>query len=65
MTPPLRRAYRLLRARFGHQHWWPASTAFEVCVGAVLTQNTSWTNVERALEKLKAAGVLEAEKLCP
>jgi endonuclease-3 related protein len=63
MKAPLRRAYRLLRARFGHQHWWPAETAFEVCVGAILTQNTSWTNVERALENLKAAGVLEPGKL--
>jgi len=59
----LRRAYRLLRARFGHQHWWPAETAFEVCVGAILTQNTSWSNVERALGNLKAAGVLEGAKL--
>jgi endonuclease-3 related protein len=59
----LRRAYRLLRARFGHQHWWPAETAFEVCVGAILTQNTSWTNVERALGNLKTAGLLEPEKL--
>ena len=60
---PLRRAYRLLRARFGHQHWWPGETPFEVCVGAILTQNTSWTNVERALENLKAAGVFEPAKL--
>jgi len=59
----LRRAYRLLRARFGHQHWWPGETPFEVCVGAILTQNTSWTNVERALENIKAAGVLEPGKL--
>ena len=61
--PELRRAYRLMRARFGHQHWWPGETPFEVCVGAVLTQNTAWTNVERAIANLKAARLLEPEKL--
>jgi endonuclease III related protein len=57
------RAYRLMRARFGHQHWWPGETPFEVCVGAILTQNTNWGNVERAIANLKAAGVLEPTKL--
>jgi endonuclease-3 related protein len=60
---PLRRAYELMRARFGHQHWWPGETAFEVCVGAILTQNTAWTNVGRAIANLKAARVLEPGKL--
>jgi endonuclease III related protein len=59
----LRRAYKLMRARFGHQHWWPGETAFEVCVGAILTQNTAWTNVERAIANLKTARVLEPKKL--
>ena len=59
----LRRAYQLMRARFGHQHWWPGETPFEVCVGAILTQNTAWTNVERAIANLKAAQVLEPGKL--
>ncbi len=59
----LRQAYQLLRARFGHQHWWPGETPFEVCVGAILTQNTSWSNVERAIRNLKARGVLEPRKL--
>ena len=59
----LRRAYEFMRARFGHQQWWPGETPFEVCVGAILTQNTSWTNVERAIANLKSAGVLEAKKL--
>jgi endonuclease III related protein len=62
-TAALRRAYELMRARFGHQHWWPGETPFEVCVGAILTQNTSWSNVERAMANLKAAGVLEPRKL--
>jgi endonuclease-3 related protein len=52
-----------MRGRFGHQHWWPGDTPFEICVGAILTQNTNWTNVERALANLKAAGVLEARPL--
>src|SRR5512137_96115 len=60
---PLRRGYRLMRAHFGHQHWWPGETPFEVCVGAILTQNTAWSNVERAIANLKAARVLEPEKL--
>jgi endonuclease-3 related protein len=59
----LRRAYELMRERFGHQHWWPGETPFEVCVGAILTQNTAWSNVERAITNLKAAQVLEPGKL--
>jgi len=50
--------YRLLLARHGPQHWWPGETPFEVMVGAVLTQNTAWTNVERAIASLKAADAL-------
>ncbi len=52
-----------MRARFGHQHWWPGDTAFEICVGAILTQNTNWANVERAIANLKVAGVLTPRKL--
>ena len=59
----LRRAYRLLRAHFGHQKWWPAETPFEVCVGAILTQNTNWANVERALDNLRAHDLLEPRRL--
>lgn len=59
----LRRAYELMRRRFGHLHWWPGETPFEVCVGAILTQNTAWSNVERAIANLKAAGVLEPRRL--
>ncbi len=62
-TSHLRRAYKLMRAHFGHQHWWPAETPLEVCVGAILTQNTSWSNVERALANLKSADVLDAKKM--
>ena len=59
----LRRAYEHMRTRNGHQHWWPGETPFEVCVGAILTQNTAWTNVERAIANLKTARVLEPGKL--
>jgi endonuclease-3 related protein len=59
----LRRVYRLLRSAFGHQHWWPAETPFEVCIGAILTQNTNWANARRAIGNLKAAHVLEPGKL--
>ena len=59
----LRRAYELMRARAGHQHWWPGETPFEVCVGAILTQNTAWTNVERAIAHLKGARVLEPKTM--
>jgi len=52
-----------MHAHFGHQQWWPGETPFEVCVGAILTQNTSWTNVERAIANLKSAGALDARKL--
>ncbi|MBT0652128.1 endonuclease III domain-containing protein [Geomobilimonas luticola] len=45
--------YGLLLARYGHRHWWPAETPFEVCVGAILTQNTNWGNVEKAIANLK------------
>ena len=48
------------RGRFG---WWPARSIFEVFVGAVLTQNTAWTNASRAMDALRAAGCLQARKL--
>jgi endonuclease III related protein len=55
--------YDALSAAWGTQHWWPAETPFEVAVGAVLTQNTAWTNVEKAIAKLKTAGALTALSL--
>jgi len=50
--------YRSLYQAYGPQHWWPGETPFEVMVGAILTQNTSWKNVEKAIQRLKAKGVL-------
>ena len=55
--------YERLFAFFGPQHWWPGGTPFEVAVGAILTQNTNWGNVERAIGNLKAAGGLSAGRL--
>ena len=50
--------YQGMLAAYGTPRWWPAESAFEVAVGAVLTQNTNWSNVERAIDKLRAAGAL-------
>ncbi len=52
-----------LFAAYGPQHWWPGETPFEVMVGAILTQNTAWSNVERAIDALDRAGVLEPRPL--
>lgn len=51
--------YRRLFNHYGPQHWWPAETPFEMMVGAVLTQNTAWINVERAIENLRRAALLD------
>lgn len=48
---------------FGPQYWWPAKTSFEVMVGAILTQNTSWENVKKALKNLKQAKSLTPKKM--
>jgi endonuclease-3 related protein len=56
--PPLDEYYNSLFTAFGPQHWWPGKTQFEVIVGAILTQNTSWTNVDRAIANLRNAGLL-------
>ncbi|MFZ2410893.1 MAG: endonuclease [Candidatus Methanoperedens sp.] len=55
--------YNKLLNQFGHQRWWPADTPFEVIVGAILTQQTKWENVERAIQNLKNTGLMEAEPL--
>lgn len=44
--------YRLLMQAYGPRHWWPAKTPFEMMVGAILTQNTTWANVEKAIANL-------------
>jgi endonuclease-3 related protein len=50
--------YRRLKAHYGPTGWWPADTNFEVAVGAILTQNTAWTNVEKAFVNLKREKLL-------
>ena len=52
MKRELRQAYHQMHKYFGHRNWWPGDTAFEICVGAILTQNTSWKNVEHAIANL-------------
>ena len=55
--------YWRLHAAHGPQHWWPGDSAFEIMVGAVLTQNTAWTNVEKAIANLKTAKALSPETI--
>jgi len=62
-TEELMAIYDRLLERFGPQGWWPAETPFEVMVGAVLTQNTAWRNVARAIANLKAAEAMEPSEL--
>lgn len=54
----IRQIYQTLSRAWGPQHWWPAQSRFEVIVGAFLTQNTSWSNVELAMRQLRTAKVL-------
>lgn len=61
--PWLEATYARLLDHFGHQGWWPGETAFEVVVGAYLTQNVAWTNVEKAIRALRAAGLLDPAAL--
>ena len=63
ISKTLTEIYQLLFDRFGPQHWWPGETQFEIITGAILTQNTSWTNVEKAIANLKFADCLTPEKL--
>jgi endonuclease-3 related protein len=60
---PLRAIYERLFSHYGPQGWWPGETPFEVMVGAVLTQNTAWSNVEKAIVNLKANEALAPEAL--
>ena len=61
MTPG--QIYNRLYDAYGPQHWWPGETAFEIMVGAILTQNTAWSNVERAIANLRANDALTAEAI--
>ena len=54
----LKEVYRILYDRYGPQGWWPADTQLEVIVGAIITQNTAWKNVEKAIANLRSSGAL-------
>ena len=59
----LRDVYRGLYVAFGPQHWWPGDTPLEIAVGAILTQNTAWANVEKAMAVLKSRRLLGLKRL--
>ncbi|MGE5543346.1 MAG: endonuclease III domain-containing protein [Bacillota bacterium] len=59
----LMQIYNLLLEYFGPRHWWPAKTDFEVIVGAILTQNVAWKNVEKAIQNLENHGLLDPHLL--
>ncbi len=59
----LKEIFEILLNHFGPQNWWPAETPLEVIVGAVLTQNTSWKNVEKAIANLKEKNLMDLDKL--
>ncbi len=59
----LKQIYDSLYLEFGPQNWWPGETPFEIMVGAILTQNTNWGNVEKAIANLKNANLLDPQKL--
>ena len=64
ISEQLTEIYQLLFDHFGPQNWWPGETQFEIITGAILTQNTNWANVEKAIANLKSAHLLTPEKLC-
>ncbi|MFA5239223.1 MAG: endonuclease III domain-containing protein [Phycisphaerae bacterium] len=63
LSEQLTEIYQLLFDRFGPQSWWPGETQFEIITGAILTQNTNWGNVEKAIANIKKADLLTPEKL--
>lgn len=60
-TKALLQIYQKMFDALGPRHWWPGETPFEVIIGAILTQNTNWSNVEKAIKNLKTAGKLSPE----
>ncbi|MCP5464254.1 MAG: endonuclease III domain-containing protein [Deltaproteobacteria bacterium] len=63
MSVLLEQAYQKMLTHFGKQNWWPGDSALEICVGAILTQNTNWGNVEKAIANLKQNNSLSFEAL--
>jgi endonuclease-3 related protein len=60
MRPLIINIYHKLYQTFGPQHWWPGKTPLEIAIGAILTQNTNWGNVEKAIDNLKKQNALSA-----
>lgn len=67
MKRRLMQIYRHMAAYYGPTHWWPGDSAFEIAVGAILTQNTAWTNVEKGIANLKRSRLLSPRRIveCP
>ncbi len=63
MNPSLNKIYKTLFNAYGEQFWWPGDTPFEISIGAILTQNVSWKNVETAIGNLKAERLLSPKAL--
>lgn len=63
MKNDIKELYEKLFELFGPQDWWPADTPWEVAVGAILTQNTNWSNVEKAISNLKKQKILSPQKI--
>jgi endonuclease III related protein len=63
MDPTLKDVFDRLYSHYGPRHWWPADSAFEVLVGAVLVQNTAWDNVRKAIDRLRGEDLLEPHAL--
>ncbi len=62
-NPFIQETYDALLARWGRQHWWPAKTRMEMMLGAILTQNTAWSNVEKAISNLRKNNALKFQTL--
>ena len=63
MSSTTQKVFELLSRHYGPQHWWPGESPLEVMVGAVLVQNTNWKNVERAIEQLREANMMQPERM--
>jgi len=63
MAPTIPRLLRMLRAEYGESNWWPGESTFEIMAGAILTQNTAWANVEKAVANLKRSGLMSPKAI--
>ncbi|MCK4357991.1 MAG: endonuclease III domain-containing protein [Candidatus Cloacimonetes bacterium] len=62
-TPQLYAIYNILLKKFGPQHWWPGESKEEIIIGAILTQNTNWKNVEKSIYNLKSNNLIDLSRL--